>query len=504
MTEFELLTVAEMSEADRRTVAGGTPGIVLMERAGAAVAAEAARRMPAKVLVLAGPGNNGGDGFVAARLLAEQRRDVVVALLGNLGALHGDAASAAATWSGPTIPLADADPTSADLVVDAIFGAGLSRRRRRRGRRRPGAHARRRHPRDRRRCPLGRARGQRGHSGLRHSGGRDRHLRAAKPAHVLLPGRALAGEIVLADIGISDAVIAEIGPRAFANRPGLWLDAYPTLSRAGHKYDRGHALVLAGGIESCGAARLAARAALRAGAGLVTLGAPSETLIAHAAALNAVMLRRADGVAGVENLLDDVRRNAVVLGPALGVGWETAAKVERVLASGRAAVLDADALTSFSGRADALAEAIAGNGGKPVVLTPHDGEFARLFATRTDVTGAPSKLERARRAAEATGAIIVLKGADTVVASPDGRAAIADNAPPDMATAGSGDVLSGIIGGLLAQNMPGFEAAAAGVWMHGAAGARFGGGLIAEDLPDLLPPVVRDLREMKAGGPGRT
>lgn len=491
MAELDLLSVAEMGEADRRTIAGGTPGIFLMECAGAAVA-DAAQRWPGAVLVLAGPGNNGGDGFVAARLLAGEGRPVTIALLGDRAALTGDAAQAAAAWTGPVVPLEAADFAAADLVVDAIFGAGLSR---------PvdGAAAE----------ALGKAEasglpvlavdvpsGVDGDSGAV----RGRSIRASltvtfarkKPGHLLLPGRELCGEVVLADIGIPEAVVEAIGPTAFTNRPALWRDDLPRLRVDGHKYGRGHALVLAGGIEGCGAARLAARAALRAGAGLVTLGAPAEALVAHAAALEAVMLRRADGVEGVAKLLEDTRRNAVVLGPALGVGEETAKKVARVLAAARPAVLDADALTSFSSRAKDLAALIFAQP-RPVVLTPHDGEFVRLFDGMPEVFQPASKLERTRRAAAATGAVVVLKGPDTVVATPDGRASIADNAPPWLATAGAGDVLSGMIGGLLAQGMPAFEAASVAVWMHGAAAARFGPGLISEDLPDLLPPVLAEL-----------
>jgi hydroxyethylthiazole kinase-like uncharacterized protein yjeF len=247
-----------------------------------------------------------------------------------------------------------------------------------------------------------------------------------------------------------------------------------------------------------GAARLAAGGALRAGAGLVTIASPRDALAVHAAALTAVMVRQSDGPAGLARLLGDPRKNAVVLGPGLGVGEDTCALVETALAPNggekkRTHVLDADALTSFAGQAERLFAAIHAADG-PVVLTPHDGEFARLFAQLRPL----AKVERAREAARLSSAILVLKGADTVVASPDGRAAIAENAPAWLGTAGAGDVLAGMIGGLLAQGMPAFEAAAAAVWMHGEAAMHFGPGLISEDLPEMLPKVWATLAEVDA------
>ena len=311
-----------------------------------------------------------------------------------------------------------------------------------------------------------------------------------KPAHLLLPGRALCGVVTCADIGIRPDVLREIAPRTFHNIPALWNATLPIPRIDAHKYSRGHAVIVSGGVSSTGAARLAARGALRAGAGLVTLASPSDALLVNAAATTAVMVRRSDGPKGLAELLADARKNAVALGPGLGVGEATCALVETALAPGaapRAHVLDADALTSFAGAPERLFAAIRAAGG-PVVLTPHAGEFARLFG-RDD----GDKISRARRAAEKSGATIVFKGPDTVVAHPDGRASVASNAPPWLATAGSGDVLAGVVCGLLAQAVPVFEAASAGVWMHGEAGRLFGPGLIAEDLPESLPKVWRAL-----------
>ena len=272
----------------------------------------------------------------------------------------------------------------------------------------------------------------------------------------------------------------------------LWGGAFPRPDSQGHKYSRGHTVVVSGGASTTGAARLAARGALRAGAGLVTIASPREALAINAAESLAVMVRPVDGAAELGEFLGDRRRNAVVLGPGGGVGPQMREQVLAALASHAAVVLDADALTSFADHADALADAIRkrrGNG----VLTPHEGEFSRLFRKIYEDHKSNSKLEKTRLAAEFCGAVVVYKGADTVVAAPDRRATIAENGPPSLATAGSGDVLAGIIGGLMAQGMPAFEAASAGVWLHGDAATEFGPGLIAEDLPDMLPRVYRRL-----------
>jgi hydroxyethylthiazole kinase-like uncharacterized protein yjeF len=281
-------------------------------------------------------------------------------------------------------------------------------------------------------------------------------------------------------------VLADIGVQAWANAPALWSTEFPRPRLDGHKYSRGHALVVSGPAEHTGAARLGARGALRVGAGLVTVASPPDAIPVNAAQLTAIMLTAFDGAAGLGRILEDKRKNAVLLGPALGVGAPTRQLVAAALASGAATVLDADALTSFADEPDTLFTAVVSNAARPVVMTPHDGEFARLFPG----SAAGCKLARARAAARRSGAVVVLKGPDTVVAAPDGRAAINDNAPPWLATAGAGDVLGGFVAGLLAQGMPVFAAACAAVWLHGAAAAAFGPGLIAEDLPETLPKVL--------------
>jgi len=494
---LELLTTAEMSEADSLTIAGGTPGMSLMENAGRAVAEATARLQLPRVVVVAGPGNNGGDGFVAARHLAERGHKVRLCFVGDRSKLKGDAGQAAGRWSGPVEDAAPESLANCDAVVDALFGAGL----------------------DRDVAGLPRAMidamnasgvpivavdlpsGVNGTTGVIMGTAVNASVSVTffrrKIGHMLLPGRLQCGVVEVVDIGIPDSVLATIKPQTFANAPALWGGAFPHPDSRGHKYSRGHAVVVSGGASTTGAARLAARGALRAGAGLVTIASPREALAINAAESLAVMVRPVDGPAELGEFLGDRRRNAVVLGPGGGVGPAMREEVLVALSSHAAVVLDADALTSFADHPDALAEAIRKRGGN-VVLTPHQGEFSRLFKQIYEDHKSHSKLEKTRLAAEFCGAVVVYKGADTVVAAPDRRATIAENGPPSLATAGSGDVLAGIIGGLMAQGMEGFEAASAGVWLHGEAAAEFGPGLIAEDLPDMLPRVYRRL----LGSPG--
>jgi hydroxyethylthiazole kinase-like uncharacterized protein yjeF len=297
----------------------------------------------------------------------------------------------------------------------------------------------------------------------------------------------------VADIGIDAGVLAEIHPRTFENIPRFWRPSFPVPRVDGHKYSRGHAVVVSGDIVATGAARMSARGCLRAGAGLITLASPRDALVVNAAALTAVMVSAIDTVAEFAELLTDKRLNTCVIGPGAGIGERTRDFVVAALSAKRNLVLDADALTSFADGPEHLFEAIKASNDLHIVLTPHEGEFPRLFSDISNKHPLRSKLERVRAAAERSGATVLLKGPDTVVASPDGRATIAGNAPPWLATAGAGDVLSGMIAGLLAQGVPAFEAACIGVFMHGEAAREAGPGLIAEDLPEVLPAVFRHL-----------
>ena len=482
----EILTVAEMYEADRYAAAHGVPSLALMENAGRAVADEICKRWtPRPTAVLCGPGNNGGDGYVVARLLKERGWDVWVETLADRAALKGDAAEMAKRWNGKTAPLSQTVPKP-ELYVDALFGAGLSR-------------------------PLeGEARqfaedsehfGSRVvaidvPSGLHGDTGKsldDAAVHAAltvtffrkKPAHVLMPGRIACGEVVVADIGIPEAAAARA--KLFENGPALWSYPWPRLD--GHKYARGHCVVVSGPAHATGAARLAARGALRVGAGLVSVASPPDAVAVNAAALTAIMVKPFTGAAGLSDLLKDERLNAVVLGPGCGVGEGTRAFVRVVLATKAAVVLDADALTSFQDDPEAMLSLLR----EPCVLTPHEGEFQRVFGGL--LATSQNRIEAARTAAARAKCTVLLKGPDTVIAAPEGHAIVNSNAPPALATAGSGDVLAGLIGGLMAQGIDSYRAAAMAAWLHGEAAAQFGPGLIAEDLPEQLPQVLRSLKD---------
>ncbi len=486
----EILTVEQMYEADRYATKHGVPSLTLMENAGATVADEIVKRWkPRPTLVLCGPGNNGGDGFVVARLLKAKGWEIRVALLSTRDALKGDAAAMAKRWDGATKPLSAHAIDGAELVVDALFGAGLTR---------PlegvaketvaalnassapviaidvpsGLHG-----------DLGRAL-----DGVCVEADVTVTFFRKKPAHLLMPGKLRCGEIVVADIGIPAAALETIRPRIFENGPELWGAAYPWPDPLAHKYARGHCVVVSGPAHATGAARLAARGALRVGAGLVSVASPPDAVSVNAASLTAIMVKPFAGAKGLSDLLKDKRLNAAVIGPGCGVGGGTREMVAAVLASRAAAVFDADALTSFSDQPNALFALLRG----PAVLTPHEGEFARIFPGL--LAKSQNRIEAALTAASAAKCTVLLKGPDTVIAAPDGRAVINSNAPPALATGGSGDVLAGFIGGLMAQGLGAFDAACAAAWLHGEAAQRFGPGLIAEDLPEILPAVLAALK----------
>jgi len=491
---MEVLTTTEMERADRLTIAAGTPGFALMMSAGQAVA-EAAMALVEEgpIMVVAGRGNNGGDGFVAAAELAARGRDVSVILLCERDSLHGDAALAARGWKYPVLPFNPQAIGKPALIIDALFGAGLNRAVKG--------------------DPLEMIEAVNANgapvlavdlpSGINGTTGAvmGAAINAVetvtffrrKPAHLLMPGRKHCGRVRVADIGIAPRVLEEIRPHTFENVPQSWKKSFPVPDIDGHKYARGHAVVLSGEVASTGAARLAARGALRAGAGLVTVASPRDALAVNAAALTAVMVRTVDTPVEFADLIGDRRLNSIVIGPGAGVSARTRDFVHTALSAKRGLVLDADALTSFAEAPERLFEQIKASEDARVVLTPHEGEFPRLFSDISNKHPGRSKLERVRDAAERAGAVVLLKGPDTVVASPDGRASIASNAPPWLATAGAGDVLAGMIAAFLAQGVPAFEAACIGVWMHGEAAREAGPGLIAEDLPEVLPAVFRRL-----------
>lgn len=463
----ELLSPEEMGRADRAAIAGGVPGIVLMENAGWAVARAArARFAPGRTLVLCGPGNNGGDGYVVARRLAEIGWPVSVAALAPPKP-GTDAALAAARWHGPTAPFSPDEAARATLVIDAVFGAGLARDV-------DGIAA------DtlraaRRVLAIDVPSGVDGATGLVRGYAPQAEATVTffrrKPGHLLLPGRDLCGDCVLAEIGLPASVLDTVRPQTFANGPALW--HVPTLTASGHKYSRGHVTVLGGAMT--GAARMAADASRHAGAGMVTIAALSHADVYRTGPAGLIVSE-----AAIAALLEDKRREVWVCGP--GLGPENAAKAfPALVAARRRVVADADTFSAFADRPDALRGA--------AILTPHEGEFTRVFGKPE-----PDRLTAARKAAQRTGAVVLLKGSDTIIASPDGRAAINASAPPYLATAGAGDVLSGIIAGLLAQGMAAWDAAAAGAYLHGRAATLAGPGLVAEDLIPALRGALNALR----------
>ena len=514
----QLLTIKQMYEADRLAIAGEgageVSGIDLMENAGAAIAKIALERWPKahNVVVFCGPGNNGGDGFVVARLLAGQ--GLCVRLINVLAdvPLSGDAAIAAKRYDGVVETLPDdwlasdrrasnrrvctrlaCDRLVCDLVIDAMFGAGLSR---------PLAGVVAEIVDSINQCDapvlsVDMPSGIDGDSGAVCGCALKADVTVTffrrKPGHLQMPGRGFCGCLRVVDIGIEDQVLETIKPQNFANEPALWSKKLPISTLDQHKYNRGHVLAVSGGHAKTGAGRLAARGALRAGAGLVSVASPPDALDENAAHLTAIMIKVFGNSRDLAAILDDKRLNSVVIGPGLGLGKNTQKCVEAVLSSGAKTVIDADGLTGFTQQPEttqALFSAIKAMPNRDVVLTPHGGEFGRLFG---NISG--SKIEQAAKAAKTSGATIVYKGADTVIAAPDPPYAIAINynAPASLATAGSGDVLAGIIAGLMGQGMSGFDAGCAGVWMHGHAARLFGPGLIAEDLPEMLPKVWAEL-----------
>lgn len=484
-----LLTAAEAAELDRITIALGTPGFTLMQRAGA-VMAEIIREAyrPGRCLALCGPGNNGGDGFIAAEFLRRAGWDVRVAMLTPPEALHGDAALARLFYQGEILPWSPQLPEDAELMIDALFGIGLDR-------------------------PLGREFAAAIDavneskipvvavdipSGIHADSGAV--MGAAikvkttvtftrkKPGLLALPGREMAGEVIVREIGM-DADAMRNMPAHFAeNHPALWRDALPEFRAEQHKYDHGYALILGGGVMT-GAARLAARAIQRVGTGLVTIAAPPEAVPVYATSLDSVLVLKLSDAAVWREAVADKRKTAVLAGPGSGIGPQTRAAVLAALESGKPCVLDADALTSFADAPEELFAALHPR----CILTPHMGEFARLF--KQYPAEASNRLAAAVTAAQGAGAVVLLKGADTIIASPDGYAAINTSAPPWLATAGSGDVLAGVITGFLAQGMEPFLAACAGAWLHGLAARNFHPGMIAEDLIGALPAALAGVKD---------
>jgi hydroxyethylthiazole kinase-like uncharacterized protein yjeF len=538
----ELLTAAQMRAIEQAAIeTGQVTGLELMERAGRGVVAAIFEHWPElraashRGVVLCGPGNNGGDGFVVARLLKEWGWEVDVYLYGDPEKLPPDARVNYARWAAngrvASISLFDAWNGQYDLGIDAVFGTGLSR------------------PVSQNVSGLINSLGALPRvvavdfpSGLcsdsgkvlsensdpAHSSLPDCGLTVtfqfAKTGHVLSKGFEYCGVLKVVDIGLDRksalkalkawpdsakgrrkfdrTIICALPDRWWFEPDGSWSLLGKEQVLAGHKYSYGHALILSGGITSGGAARLAARGALRIGAGVATLGCPPSAVMANAGHLNAIMLRSVADADALQAVLEDDRINALCLGPGMGVG-RAADMLGAVLDDGRvrrrATVIDADALTALAQSPDLFAKLH-----ESCILTPHAGEFARLFPDlaaklNEPATSGPaySKLDATRDAAKRAGCVVLFKGPDTVIAHLDGRctinAAHYDRAAPWLATAGSGDVLAGFITGLLARGLDPMQAAETGAWLHVECARAFGPGLIAEDLPEALPGVFRQL-----------
>ena len=471
-----ILTPLEMQAAEQAVFGQGLDSFELMQRAGDAVAEFVHANWPeGSIQVLCGPGGNGGDGFVAAAKLSKLWRDVKVYCMVPVTELTGDAAKAAALWDAEVGTLEEALEAPHDLVLDGLFGGGLTR-------------------------PLDGIAAQ-----LAQRGGRVVSIdvpsgicglkakplgpcfvaegtitfAALRPAHVLRPGSAYCGNVQVADIGVP------VQTRLMENSPMLWLRLLPQPGMADHKHSRGHLKVLSGGISSTGAARLAVRAGLRIGAGLATLLTPPSALMVNAAQLTAVMVKPVDGA---EELSEAIQTASVVIaGPGAGITPATRANVEAILNGPGRAVLDADALTVFESQQDQLFRRL-----RPTdLLTPHIGEFNRLFGDLLET--ATNKVEAVRQASEKAGCTVLLKGPDTVIAQPDGGAVVNIHATRWLATAGSGDVLAGFAGGLMAQGIDTLVAASMAAWIHGEAGRRVGAGLISEDLERQVPDILSAL-----------
>lgn len=513
-----LLSAAQMQAVDARAVAQGLDSFALMSAAGEAVCKAAIDLLvcrPGVFLIVAGPGNNGGDGAIAARALRDRGQTVRVLRFlprSTLSASPGqgaltDADRAFALWDGESVDVCLDEPVldsaveealaSADVIVDALFGAGLSR------------------PAEGVLVPLidqinassARVLAVDVPSGL--NGNTHQAVGACiqatatvtffryKPAHFLFPGRALCGHTTLAQIGLEEAQLDPAWPNCLLNEPSGFVSSLPALSHEGHKFDRGHVLVRSGPVHASGAARLSAQTALCCGAGLVTLASSDAALQVNASHLTAVMLKPCNTVQQWQEILQDVRINSVVVGPGNGVDGATRDSVLQALAADKHCVLDADALSCWSSTEErqCLFTRLQTTA-HTAVLTPHSGEFSRLFAEidlKDDAGTQRSRWHLACEAAVRASAVVVLKGADTVIAAPDGRTAINANAPPWLATAGAGDVLAGLVASLLGQGMPAFEAACAAVWMHGQAAADLRYPITAEQLVTEVAEVLRGL-----------
>jgi hydroxyethylthiazole kinase-like uncharacterized protein yjeF len=487
----EILSVSEMYKADEEACTTGLTSLNLMESAGAAIA-EVVQNIcnDGRILILCGLGNNGGDGFVAARLLKNIGRNVRVVCLGTIDEIKGDARESASNWTDEIGQFSPSIFEDVQVVVDALFGIGLNRPVSGLG----GLIIEKLNETDLPCISVDIPSGVHGDTGQILGSAVQADVCVTffrrKPGHLLYPGKDNCGDVMVADIGIPVTVFKNISPKIYENTPQLWLDDLPIPKVQGHKYDRGHAIVV-GGNKLTGAAQLASFAALRSGAGLVTIASPPTASIVYRSGSPSIMVKDLNNDKEFSKFINHSRVKAILIGPGNGTNRETYDKVLTALAS-KPCVLDADALTVFEECPEVLFSALKNTSKIKNVITPHEGEFKRLFSNVISLKNTRSKIEIAR-SASSINAIIVLKGADTIITSPSGLICINTNSSPYLATAGSGDVLSGIILGLMAQGMKPFQAACAGVWLHAESGRVFGPGLVAEDITEMLPSILRKI-----------
>lgn len=492
---FEILTAQEMRQTDQAAIAAGAKGIDLMATAGHAVAQRIVQDYTVcPVLVLCGKGNNGGDGFIVAGLLEKAGWPVRVACLGKTTELKGDAALAAKTYGGKVEALnSNLGIKDARIVIDAVFGTGFN------GTLDPELVTL--FDKVRAKSPVIVAidipSGIDADSGQVAEGTLKADITVTfcrrKIAHMIYPSRTWCGRVVRSDIGIDDTVVAQQNALTFENNPALWLASLPIPGHDSNKFTRGHVSVYGGSFRT-GAAALSARAAQRAGAGLVSIASPDSAQLYYRLAAASLMVDGCNTLQDYQDILADDRRNAVVIGPGAlpeqGGEEDLRAAVGAAIATPKTVVLDADVFRAFEHQPSQLLGKL-----DPArhVLTPHAGEFLRLFGTPDG-----SKLDQARAAAKKANAVVVYKGPDTIIAAPEGLAVIDVSGPPTLATAGSGDVLAGLIAGFAAQGMPAFFAACASVYLHSQSARLHGLGLTAEDIISNIHQALNNLFDINS------
>ena len=481
MVAKALLTNSQMSFVENQAIKSGKKSTELMENAGTAVVKLILKRYKNRnISVLCGPGKNGGDGFVVARLLKEQGWNVRLGLTSSQK--DKDSIEKAELWKGNIEPLNESLLYGNPIIIDAMFGAGLKRKLTGI----PLALVTKINNKKLDCIAIDIPSGIDGDSGKILGDAPKCKLTitffCAKPGHFLMPSKSKVGEVIIEDIGISNSFLKQINVKTFLNTPELWKKKFPIPTYDTHKYKRGH-LLIAGAANMTGATHLASSSARRIGAGVVTIGAPSSSCDIYKLGAFGHIVLPINNPGDWNNLLKNYKNTATLIGPGLGKIAFLKDVVIAALNSKKPVILDADGLNIFKNNPLQLFHST----NRKHILTPHEGEFKKLF----NFKGNP--ISRVSRAAKKSGAIVLLKGSSTIIAHPNGKIIINDTGKPYLATAGSGDVLAGIIAGLITQGMNVFEAGCGGTWIHGRAAELFGPGLIAEDIPKLIPTILNEI-----------